>query len=498
MRLLVWVLAASLSLTAGASAQVAGHPWPVSDLPPRADDVQIIESPSAVPFGIEDIDGLIETAMADGHVPGLSAAIVTADGPVWFGAYGQASFSPPAPVEVGTLFMLASVSKVVTGTAFMQLVEQGVVGLDDDIDTHLPFVVDNPTHPAVPLTPRTLLSHVSSIDDNWAVMPYYAGDSPYPLGEYLAAYLAVGGDLYSPTLNYRVSSPGTEWHYSNIGLATVGYLAEQVSGLPFDAYCADSLFVPLGMDETSWHLADLDASHIAMPYRWNGVTYMPYGHYGYSDYPSGQLRTSADQLARFLQAYLRGGELDGNRILEEGTVADMLTPHYPGVRWNQGLVWYRDGAGWQHGGGDRGVSTIVSFGRVEGVGVVVLTNGENASVTSYVRDLLYDYADQATGVDIDAAEGGQPLVLHAPHPNPVTSSVRLAVDVPAPMRVEAGVFTVGGRQVRDLSFHATTAGRHDSVWDARDDHGRPVSSGVYVCRVQAGNLTRVQRIAVVR
>jgi len=170
---------------------------------------------------------------------------------------------------------------------------------------------------------------------------------------------------------------------------------EVISGMPFDEYCADNLFSPLDMNETAWFLADLDTTHIAMPYRWNGQSYRPYGFYGYSDYPSGQLRTSAPQLLRFLTAYLQYGELEGNRILDSATVAMMTTPQIPDIDPSVGLVRNSMTHGgrflWGHGGGDLGFETEMYFCTDENSGVVILTNGESSLYP--ILDTLFDYAE---------------------------------------------------------------------------------------------------------
>ena len=120
-----------------------------------------------------------------------------------------------------------------------------------------------------------------------------------------------------------------------------------------------------------------------MPYRYNNSNFIPYGHFGYADYPAGTLRSSAPQLARFLIAHLNFGELEGVRIMDSATVAAATTVQYPSINDSQGLTWYRtniDGNWvWQHGGGDQGVCTRIAFCPSERTGVVVLTNGESES-----------------------------------------------------------------------------------------------------------------------
>ena len=135
--------------------------------------------------------------------------------------------------------------------------------------------------------------------------------------------------------------------------------------MPFDAWCDERIFAPLAMHRTSWHLAGLDRSQIAMPYRYRAGRFVPYGQYGYPDYPDGQLRTSVRQLAHHLLAFMGGGEYAGTRILQSDTVDEMRRVQFPGVAHGQGLIWYRFALRGMrlmgHNGGDDGVATQMYF-----------------------------------------------------------------------------------------------------------------------------------------
>jgi CubicO group peptidase (beta-lactamase class C family) len=388
MRELVLVLTVFHAISGLAYASAADEP------PPRATDYDLLISPSDPPRAFRDaaLDSFIQSEMENGSVAGLAACRITDNGPYWFNGYGLANIETDTPVEVETLFMLASISKTITATALMQLWEDGLFELDDDVNEYLPFPVVNPWHEKVPITIRMLLTHTSSINDNWSIMPYYLGDSPIALGDYLDDYLSPTGENYDPDNNYNGWAPGTTWDYCNTAIALAGYLVELLSGQPFDQYCRQQIFLPLRMYETAWHLADLHPAHIAMPYYWDGSDFLPYGHYGYSDYPSGQLRTSVDQLGRFLAAYINGGEYQGARILETATVNMMLTLQIPAVNTFQGLVWRKMGTAWGHGGGDLGVNTTMYFEPAMDRGVVVFTNGMNGSVTGNVADAVLNYS----------------------------------------------------------------------------------------------------------
>jgi CubicO group peptidase (beta-lactamase class C family) len=303
------------------------------------------------------------------------------DGITWAGAYGRANIAHRRATTPDTIFMLASISKTVMSVAVMQAVEDGLLDLDADVNDVVPFVVRNPRHPRDPITLRMLLTHTSSIRDDWpTIIPFYShGDSTIPLGSYLRRYLDPGGDLYRADRSYSEWKPGARYDYCNLAAALAGFMVEAASGTPFDRWCDDRIFAPLGMDRTDWHLAGLDRTQIAMPYHWEDGSFVAYGQYGYPDYPDGELRTSAPGLAKHLQAFMSFGELDGVRILDADTVREMRRAQFPDVAHGQGLIWYRFALRGMplmgHNGGDSGVATQMYFRPSDDVGVIVLANG---------------------------------------------------------------------------------------------------------------------------
>lgn len=347
-----------------------------------------------------ELDAFITQFMETHHIPGFTAAIVKHRQVAWTGAYGYAEISAPVPAEPDHLFILCSITKTVTGTALMTLYDAGLFHLDDPVNGYLPFTVENPRFPNVPITFRMLLTHASSIRDNWSVMPYYPGDSPIPLGKYLEAYFTPGGAYYDPDANFYEWKPGTQDGYSNIGMALAGFLVEAITGIPLDDYARAMIFDPLRMNECSYFLGNLDPRHVAMPYAWNGTGYTPYGQYGYSDYPSGQIRTSAPQLAAFLAAFM-GGRFEAGvpgqvHVVTPATARLMLTPQNPSVNPDQGLAWYRwffNGRElWGHAGGDLGATTEMWYDPEEEIGVVGFTNGE--AYFFPVLEALFAYAER--------------------------------------------------------------------------------------------------------
>ncbi len=354
-----------------------------------------------------NLDSFIVATMTQNHIAGLSACIVRDGGIAWQHAYGYANIAANIRVADTTLFMLASVSKTVTGMALMKLWENGHFDLDDNINDYLPIAVVNPNFPNSPITFRMLLSHTSSLKDNWTVMysTYVYGDTPFLLEDYVADYFVPGGVYYNADDNFHTWAPGSTWNYCNHGFVLIGYLVQVISGVPFSDYCRDSLFTPMGMTNSHWFIAGLDTTNIAMPYHWNGTQYQPLGQFGYADYPAGTLRSSAPQLARHLLTHLQNGRIDSTQVLDSATVDTVTTLHFPTIAGGQGLTWFRanfDGQWvWEHGGGDQGVCTRIGFCPAKQTGIVVLTNSEAYGGVSSIVSRLWLEANSRGDRDLD-------------------------------------------------------------------------------------------------
>lgn len=390
----------------------------------------------------------IEATMTTHLIPGLSVSVVKEDNIVWQKHFGYANIEQNISVNENTLFILSSISKTVTGTALMQLFEQNLFELDDDINQYLPFNVSHPDYPLIPITFKMLLSHTSGINDNWSVMPYYDGDSAVELNSYLSDYLEPDGELYNANTNFTSYMPGANFNYSNIGAALVGLLVEEISELPFNVYCNENIFEPLQMNNSFWFLSEIEnLDSVALPYQLNGGTgstcfeigcgiyndsnpcfcdfacidygdccpdyddvcgedgsgsnlenLQAYQNYGYSDYPSGQLRSTSNDLAKLMYAYMNGGVFNGVRILESSTIELIKTIHFPSVNSNQGLAWYykneNDRTLFGHNGGDLGSLTEMFISFSDSVGVILLSNSTNYNAVIQIEDAILDFADQ--------------------------------------------------------------------------------------------------------
>ncbi|UCF64431.1 MAG: serine hydrolase [bacterium] len=458
------------------------------------------------------LDSFILATMNTYHFPGVQACIVKDDQLIWKGAYGYANIGHNRPVTDSTLFYLASISKTFAATAMMQLWENGSFNLDDDINNYLPFFqVRNPYHPNTPITFRMLLTHTSSIRDNSYGLGVKGSDSPIRLDSFLVNYLVPGGSYYHSS-NYNSSTPGTKWEYTNKGVALIGYLVETISNSSFEQYCQDSIFIPLGMYETSWFQANLDTTHIAMPYYYSGGSYHPYGHHGTPGYPASQLRTSAVQLSRFLRAYIQNGQIDGVRILDSTTVDLMTTEHlladpnmvYWWPYW-QGFIWriysnelpywgnQRFCGHWGASQGARAGMDYV-FNNVDKLGVIVLNNGESEPpiiqklvnelfIYEYLYDEIFSHTDE---VPMDYS-------LKQNYPNPFNPKTNIEFSIYRSEFVRLKLYNLLGQEVATLVSEKLAAGNYKYDWDAGN-----LASGVYLYRLQAGDYVQTRKMVLMR
>jgi CubicO group peptidase (beta-lactamase class C family) len=330
--------------------------------------------------------------MAEVHLPGMAVVLMDGERVLWEWSAGWANIENEVTATADTLFLVGSLSKTVVATALMQLWERGYFNLYDDINDYLPFPVRNPQFPDIPITFRELATHTSSIMDNGPLMEalMVEGDSPVPLGDFLFDYLHPDGAYFDPEANFWPWPPAMRWKYCNIAASLAAYLVEVLSGEDFAEYCRAHVFAPLGMTQSSYRLADLDLDNVAMPYHYSPLArrHEPYGHFGFPYYPSGSVRTSAYELARLAAMYVNEGELGGVRVLSAESVRQIARPQYP-KRWpSQGLFWYYlryDGDDvFGHQGGGRGVVAKLFYRPDDGVGVILLANGDWGSVLDHL------------------------------------------------------------------------------------------------------------------
>ena len=451
-------------------------------------------------------DDFIDSLYTEYNILGLSACAFYGDSLVWDGYFGVKNLDyTDSLVNETTLFILWSVSKPLTAIAFMQLWEQGLVDLDADVGDYLPYEIRNPNYPSIPITPRMILSHTSSLRAVTTVFAgeMEAGDSTYSNTEYVQEVYVPGGIWYDVNQSFHNFEPGTQFSYNlHRSQAVLAAIIEQVSTYSdsFDLHCREYIFNPLSMDHTSYIIASVDTMNVAALYAWSGSSfYSPYGCYASAPWYSGALlKSNPLELSQPLIAVMQGGETGGTRILQETTVDTMLTAHYPSLDPDQGLGWVMrdDFFGrliWGHYG-----SSSADFGNIsvffcpaENSAVVFMTNYANPNVRIEVMNFLFDYVAEEMGIESNPAPVVTELSIY---PNPFTSSLSISYSLRDPGEVQLKVYDLAGRSVDALSIGSQPTGEHSLVWYADPQ----LPDGCYLIVMDACGERAVRRAILIR
>ena len=262
------------------------------------------------------LDALIPSQLRNRNIAGAVVSVVK-DGQVLFQkGYGYADVEEKKPVLPGqTLFRPGSISKLFTATAVMQLVEQGKVDLDRDVNDYLDFAIPK-TYPE-PVTLRQLLTHTAGFEETLKNL-FVAHESDLkPLRTYLVNQM--------PT---RIFPPGKIPSYSNYGFTLAGYIVERMSGEKFEHYVGNHILKPLQMNNSTFDQPLPPQLALQMSKGYLSASKKPRDFEWVQLGPAGALTTTAADMTRFMLAFLQDGVVDGVSILKPETVRQMETRQF--------------------------------------------------------------------------------------------------------------------------------------------------------------------------
>lgn len=334
------------------------------------------------------IDTAVERLRKETGVVGIGVAILIDKQPVWSKGYGYADREKNTPFTPATVMNIASISKTFTGVCIMKAVETGLLSLDEDINSYLPFRITNPYFPNERITLRQLATHTSSLTDRHPFYSdstyFYNGRKPEDLGTFLKNYFVAGGKHYSED-NFLPHKPGTYREYSNIAAGLAGYIVELRSGKKLAVYGRQNIFKPLNMKRTDWALSGINPEQHTQLYEKRDGRISKIGLYEGVTYPDGGVRTSTDELARFFACLLNEGRIGNARILKRKTTQEMLRFQFTATnrpenvkpdQLNSGIFWATKMGGRRigHNGSDPGVRTFMLSDLNKEIGVVLFFN----------------------------------------------------------------------------------------------------------------------------
>ncbi|MFZ4100552.1 MAG: serine hydrolase domain-containing protein [Sphingobacterium thalpophilum] len=327
-------------------------------------------------------------------VVGLSVAVVKKGEIIYANSFGLKNIETKAPLSNTDIFRIASISKSFSATSIMQLIEAGKLSLDDDFSDLVGFKIRNPKFPNTIITLKMIMSHTSSINDS-------------------QGYFTL--DAINPSKNpdwakcYSDYAPGSGYDYCNLNYNMVGTVIEKLSGERFDNYVKNHILNPLGL-YAGYNVDSLDASRFATLHEYDATTktfkpspaaYNPRREeirnytMGYSTpifSPTGGMKISASDLAKYMSMHMNMGKYKGKRIISKKSAKLMQTKIADEEGYALALTNLDDLIPGKkmvgHTGSAYGLYSAMFFHPKEKFGIVVITNGCNPAYINGINNVL--------------------------------------------------------------------------------------------------------------
>jgi CubicO group peptidase (beta-lactamase class C family) len=315
----------------------------------------------------------IEERLRHYRVPGVSVAVIDEGRIAWARGWGEVEGGSGIPVDAGTLFQAASISKPVAAAGALRLVDRGEIDLDADVNGSLRSwrVPENRFTRTEKVTLRRLLSHSAGTTVHG--FPGYAGGSPVP-----SLVQVLAGRRPSNTPGIRVDAvPGSRWRYSGGGTSVVQLLMSDVTGRPFEELMRDLVLGPVGMHDSTFEqpLPASWARRAAAGHRADG-TPLPGRFHTYPEQAAAGLWTTPSDLARFVIAVQGSAGESPGALLPPELASLMLTRQAGRSALGFFVVEGVGSAGFEHGGSNAGFQSLLIGFAGSGQGAVVMTNGD--------------------------------------------------------------------------------------------------------------------------
>jgi CubicO group peptidase (beta-lactamase class C family) len=326
---------------------------------------------------------VIINTMTDRYVAGSAIAVVHDGHLVYRAGFGRREVFKEVPVDAErTIWRIGSITKVLTGVAVMQLVDGGRLDLDADVNTYLSAFKVPATFPD-PVRIRHLLTHTAGFDQIGLGRQVARAEEIRPLGDFMRENLI------------RIRPAGQYTTYDTYAITLLGYLVEQVSGLPFEEYLRRQVFAPLGMTRSGILVPPELKSDVAVGYGFAGKWEAERWEF-MNTAPASTVNATVADMANFARMLLDGGRFNGRQVLSERSARAMLTrqftnhPDQPGY----GFTFFEDPTfgipAFSHGGSMAGFGSFLYLVPEHRLGVFVATNQESGVIAQAAVSALVD------------------------------------------------------------------------------------------------------------
>lgn len=430
------------------------------------------------------IDTWLEAQLEYDNIPGLSVGVVKDQELVWSKAYGFSNVENKVEATTQTIYSICSISKLFTSIAIMNLYEEGKLRLDDEVSSLLPdFNIQQKYETSGPITIRGLLTHSSGLPRE-SDSPYWTGpDFIFPTRDEVKEELGNQETLYSAS---------TYFQYSNLGMALLGEVIEEVSGMPYEEYIEKIILQPLQLEHTKPALPaaqwgkEMATGYSAVKRDGSRDKMKLFDARGMT--AAAGFSSTVEDLAKFASWQFRLLESEQEEILKPATLKEMQRVHWVdpdfNTYWGLGFaVQNNDGAkSVGHGGSCPGYRTAITLIPGEELSVILMMNAMD-NPGKYGREILKilkkagDKKAEVTAVDLSAYAGfynsqpwssemlvapwyGQMAVIYMPTESPSNSMFFLKHE-------QGDTFSWvrdDGSRGDEISFERNAAGKVTKMW----------------------------------
>ncbi len=347
----------------------------------------------------------LQKLLSDWKAAGFAVAVVEKDKLVYAKGFGFRDYENKKPVTANTLFAIGSCTKAFTSSLLGILGKDGKISLDDKATDRLPglkFYNDNMNNT---ISIRDMMTHRTGLprhDYSWYLFKTSSRDSLLKRIRY-----------QEPTKEIR-----EKFQYNNFMFLTQGMIAETITGKSWEENIREKIFTPLGMQTSNFSVTDLEkAADAAVGYYVKDDSIIKKSDYFNLDAmgPAGSINSSVTEMANWAITWVNGGKFNGKEVLpasyiREAISAQMVSSSALPGKENPDLHFSSYGFGWflssyrghyrvEHGGNIDGFSASTCFFPSDSIGIIVLTNQNGSSVTSYARNILADRMLQLKHID---------------------------------------------------------------------------------------------------
>lgn len=468
----------------------------------------------------------LQTIVQQYNLVGMSVSVLKQDSLVYSGAFGKRDIARNLPMTESTVYRIASISKMITAIAAMQLYEQGLFSLHEDISSKLGFTLRNPAYPNTVITPGMVLNHTAGLRDGNGYFNFLSATASNTVPD-ISRLVQSGGSYYTTDMWDQSRQPGSYFNYANINYGIIGTLIEKVSGKRFDVYCRDHILAPLGIDG-SFNIQDLpDINQLAVLYRKSGSSWNPeldnyggvkppprdlagytIGKNGLIFGPQGSLRISTKDLGTITKMFMNGGKVGTVRLLQDSTVQRMMMMNwvytgsgsgnnYSGIfnNYSQGMhlttALLSGESLYGHPGEAYGLISDCYFSKDKKYAIVFATNGGvwgNGNYSGWYnleedvfKACFSELPNFIVSIDDEGISPSQ-FTLYQSYPNPFNPSTTITFYASFDCTLHCQITDVLGTVVyEEVSEHGIGTGT--VRWNGISNSGAEVSSGVYLYRI---------------